>query len=483
MPKIQIPRKLLPIQSTKKPYVILAGGRSSCKSGTTARELVRRAQVERADVLCGREFQNSIEDSVHKIIKNVINNHNVQGFNITDSKIDCVTGGGFRFKGFNRNPGNIKSAEDFKYSWFEEAQYSSQETLELLLPTIRSAGSQLFFSLNPGSSEDPISKEFLTPYWDHILKYGYYEDDLHLIIHSTYKDNPWHDEVQEAKRLKAFETMSRAKYDHIWLGMFNDEVEDSLIIAEWFDACVDAHKRLGIAPSGMILAAHDPSDTGPDPKAYALRHGCVVTKVEERDSGDVNEGSSWATGMAIRDRADSYTWDGDGMGLALKSDVATAFKGKHTKVKIFRGSEDPDNPDSIYDGMEDVADGTTIGDLYRNKRAQYYFELRESMRKTYNAVVNGVYTNPDDIISFSSEMPLLQKLRSELCRIPIKPNRTGKLELYTKEEMKKKFKISSPNLADSCMMLMRVPDFRKNNVVIPQPMRPMGIVNNGRAIR
>jgi phage terminase large subunit len=91
------------------------------------------------------------------------------------------------------------------------------------------------------------------------------------------------------------------------------------------------------------------------------------------------------------------------------------------------------------------------------------------------AITQHTYTDPDTLISFSSDITELTQLRSELCRLPIKPNPNGMFELYTKEEMLKKFKIPSPNLADSVKMLFKVvhvPQF--GNTKRPKPIKPMG---------
>lgn len=484
MPEISVPEKLdnekYSIRTTNARIVVLIGGRGSAKSETLARLMLMKCQTEAADVLCAREFQNSIDDSIHKLISGLITKLSVTGFNVTDKKIDCTTGGKFRFKGFSRNPEAVKSAQDFKYLLFDEAQGISQQTIDELLPTIRASGSQLFFSANPQSSNDPFSKRFINPYRRDLLTRGYYEDEMHLIIFCNYNHNPFFPPELELQRQWDFKHLPRAKYLHIWEGEFNDSVEDALVQAEWFDACVDAHKTLGIKPVGLIMASHDPSDEGSDSKGYAMRHGSIVKRVEEKTTGNVNDGCDWATGMAINDRVDAYTWDCDGMGVALNKQVNASFLGKHTTVTQFKGSEGVDFPDAIFEPSEvsNVQEQKTNKQALKNKRAQYYLELRKRILNTYNAVVNKQYCDPDKMLSFDSDtidQGALQKLRSEVCRMPIKPNGNGLFELYTKLEMKTKFKMDSPNLADSLMMLMRQPhiDAAVKNVR-PRPIRPMG---------
>lgn len=480
MPTLQLPHKLEKILTTEARLVVLVGGRSSAKSETMGRLLLMRSQTEAADVLCGREYQNSIDDSVHKLIVGLIRKLDVKGFETTDKKIDCLTGGGFRFKGFSRNSDAVKSAQDFKYSWIEEAQSLSQKSIDDLLPTIRASGSKLFFTANPQSSADPFSKRFIVPYLSDLLSNGFYEDDLHLIIVANWRDNPWHGELEQ-QRLWDFENLPRAKYDHIWEGAFNDSIDDPLILAEWFDACIDAHKKLGFDPVGIRIAAHDPSDTGPDSKGYAMRHGSVILGLEEKEDGDINEGCDWATGKAINDSVDAFNWDCDGMGVGLARQISASMDGKKIDISMFKGSEAVDRPNAIFKPVEDaqVNNQKRNKDVVKNKRAQYYLELRDRMHRTFQAI-NGKYHDPDGLLSLDSGIKCLPKLRSELCRMPIKPNGSGRFELYRKDEMKAKFKFDSPNLADSVMMLMRMNVGRKkreaNTIknMKPQPLGWMG---------
>lgn len=477
MPSLQIPRKLERILTTKARFVVVIGGRSSGKSEGIGRLLLMLAQTQAADVLCGREYQNSIADSCHKLIKSLIPKTGAVGFDVTEQKIDCVTGGGFRFKGFSRSPDAVKSAQDFKYSWIEEAQALSQQSIDDLLPTIRAKGSKLFFTANPQSSADPFSKRFIVPYHSQLLSDGYYEDDLHLIILCNWRDNPWHGEL-ESQRVWDYANLPRALYDHIWEGAFNDSVGSSLIKAEWFDSCIDAHKRLGFSPAGLRMAAHDPSDEGGDPKGYAMRHGSVVLAVDEMTTGDVTTGCDWATGQAIRHSVDAFTWDCDGLGAGLARIVGMAFEGKRIVTAMFKGSEDVDFPDAIYkpvDASMLIQDQPTNKEVFRNKRVQYYAALRDRVLKTHNAVHRGIYSDPADMISFDGNITALAALRSELCRMPIKPNGNGLLDLYTKDEMKTRFKFRSPNLADSVAMLMRQPHIiAAHNHKLPRPAPKMG---------
>ncbi|QZA71247.1 terminase large subunit [Pseudomonas phage AH02] len=494
-PQVYLPAKLEKVLTSTKRFIIVIGGRGSGKSVGVADICLIDAKDNGAKTYCLREYQSSIRNSIHSLLKEEIERLEFAGFEVQDNGIKRNGTDAFQFAGLARNVDSIKSAHGFKRFQVEESQFISSNSLKALTPTARkkpmkgkpteleevvddpSSSVSMIFIANPGSSEDPFSRRFITPFKADLDRDGYYEDDLHLIVVVNYTDNPWyHLSGLEDERRWDYENLDRALYDHIWLGAFNDSVESALVKAEWFDACVDAHKKLGFAPTGARVSAHDPSDTGPDSKGFAGRHGSVVQVVKEMMDGTVNEGGHWAAGEAIQYQSDNFSWDGDGMGIALTEQMGTDFNGKNTSLTVFRGSESPDYPDAIYapSMVSPVAHQKTNRDTFKNKRAQYYFELRDRCYRTYRAVVHGEYHDPAKLISFDSSIELLHKLRAELCRMPIKPNGNGLFELYTKAEMKTKFKMASPNLADSVMILMRHVHQVKAAPVIPRPMRPMG---------
>ena len=482
---VKINSKLKRLVQSHKPIKAAIGGRGSGKSIGFGDIFTIKMDTEKSDIYCLREYQDSLADSVHRVFRASINERmHLTGWDIQSNTIIAPNGACTKYVGAARNPSSIQSAQDYKYSWFEEAQKASQESIDLLLPTIlRNHGSECWFSLNPCSVADPISQRLIAPFLDQLMTRGYYEDKVHLIAWVNWRDNPWWNESQELIRQWDFDHLTRAKYDWIWEGAFNDSVEDALILSEWFDACIDAHKRLGFRPQGIRFASHDPSDTGPDSKGFALRHGSVLIDLQEMTTGDINTGGDWATGLAIRHGVDAFTWDCDGMGVGLNRQVTAEFSGKSTIISMFRGSEGVDNPDAVFEpaDKQPVRDQKTNADALKNKRSQYYHQLRGRIYRTYRAVVFNEYHDPDTLISFSSDIAILPKLRSELCRMPVKPNGSGKFELYDKPTMKTKFKMSSPNLGDSVMMLMRTPHQIMTAATAKPPpvIRPQGVRTAG----
>lgn len=469
---------LEPLFTRPKRFNILIGGRGSGKSlGKGGHGSIMMHDMGR-NLMCIREFQASIADSVHALISDEIKRLELDNCDVTDKAIKFTHNKSMaRFMGLSRNPESVKSAFGFLDWWIEEAQFLSEKSLRVLTPTARKkpkkglpgklkeididevdvSAVSMTFCANPASSEDPFSQRFIVPFKSELDANGIYEDDMHLIIKMNWSDNPWFDESGlEQERQFDMANLPRTTYDWIWEGGFNDEIENALIKAEWFDACIDAHEKLGFKPYGVVKVTHDPSDLGPDPKAVCVRKGNVITNVVQRSDIDVNEGSDWALGIAINEGADQYEWDVGGMGVTLKRDVNAALEGKSMVAHQFNGGSAVDNPDMIHEpsGAQNIQSEKTNKEICKNLRAQCYLSLRDRVFRTYQAVEKGVMCDPSMLISFSSECENLTGLRSELCRLPIKPSTI--FEMYTKQEMRSKFKVRSPNLADTVMMSERL---------------------------
>lgn len=488
-PDVQIPLKLERTILTKAAIIILEGGRGSAKSETISAITASRVKDYGRKIGAFREFQISIEDSVHSILQKKIDRLSLPGFKITDTKIDHDNGGKVRYRGLSRNTEGVKSMDGFTDFWGEEAQTFSARSIELLEPTLREEGSQIWYSMNRGSSADPIFVEHIAPYEEYLLKNGIYEDEDILVISVHYTDNPWFPDVLEKKRKKNKLSWSTAKYEHVWDGKCNDEVENSIIKGDWFDAAVDVHKIPRLAkvfePHGAKVATHDPSDEGSDAKAYSLRHASIFQKIVCKSTGDVENGCSWATSNAINDGADWFIWDGDGMGSGLKFQVSDAFFGKPIKHYMFKGSlsgSAQDNAKAIY--MPTVLDDNdeskplSYADTFLNNRSQHSISLRNKFYNTYRCVVLGEYVDPTDMISIDSEgvldsegNPALAKLRSEVCRVPKKPNNRGLIQIMSKKDMAL-LGIISPNMYDSMMMNMFSPKIvAQEDLTIPMGPR------------
>jgi len=488
--EIEYVEKLHPLFTKPKRLKIAVGSRGSTKS-TAFADYVAARMAGGELWCCAREQLNSIEESVHRTILDEIDRLGLEGFNETKTEIKHESGGRCFYRGLSKNVTGLKSTlTGVDGLWIEEGEDLSDNTLRILTASVRlsaedtarrAAGEdvkfpEIFVSMNRGSINDPVSKKWLARAEESLQSCGYYEDDYMMVVEVNWDDVPeewFKNSGLEQERLDDLEHLTDEEYYAKWGSGYTDNVQNALILGKWFDACIDAHKKAGFEPMGAKIAAHDPSDTGADSKGYAERHGSVITCVEEKTDGDINQGCDWATDLAISHGVDAFTWDCDGMGVGLNRQVGQAFNQKKVSISMFKGSESPDNPEATYQPTRDsvVFNQQKIKDVCRNKRAQYYLELRDRIYKTYRKVVFDEHADIEDMISFDSNISNLPKLRAELCRLPVKDNRNGLFELYTKPEMKSKFQLSSPNLADSLMMLMRPVKPIQTAVRIPQPRK------------
>ena len=467
----EINQKLLWLASKSKRVKIAVGGRGSGKS-TGVGDLMLGFCGSGERICCTREFQNSIDDSVHENLKMEIERLGLDNqYTVMANQINAKSGGEIFYKGLARNITSLKSLAGVRRLWIEEGESVSEKSLRVLTPSIRSSAAdnvsnlheppEIWITMNRGSTNDAVAKKYLARAEPALAKQGYYEDDLMMVVEINYQDNPWFPPELEQERQDDYKNLPRAEYDHIWGGKNSDTVENAIIKPEWFDACIDAHIKLGFEPLGQERVCYDPADCGDD-KAVGYQHGSVLLGLESTDSGDVNTATDWAIDYGIDRKPDAFSWDGDGIGLALKRDVAKGFEGKKVEIEMFRGSESVDHPEHIYDRDSETKKQKKNKHAFRNKRAQYYFMLATKMRRTYMAVEReSKLHSPDDLISFCSKIEELPQLRAELCAIPRKFNGSGRYELFTKKEMKDKYDLQSPNRADVVMMLQRQAEIKR----------------------
>lgn len=206
-PGLQFPAKL---QCLFRParYKVLYGGRGGAKSWGIARALVLIAASSKKSIVCAREVQNTMRDSVHKLLKIQIEALGLsQFFKITDNSIKSSTGSEFVFKGLRVDGAQgLKSTAAIDICWVEEAQNVSEESWATLIPTVREDGSEIWISFNPHEEADPTYQRFvLRPPPDAVS------------VEINYDDNPWFPDVLR-REMEHCRSVDFDAYMHIWRG-------------------------------------------------------------------------------------------------------------------------------------------------------------------------------------------------------------------------------------------------------------------------
>jgi len=466
---LRIPEKLRPLITTPKRVKIAVGGRGSAKS--TAFGDIMLMFADQGERICAaREFQNSIDDSVHENLKQEIDRLGLVGFESLATEIRTANGGEIFYKGLARNITSLKSLAGVKRLWIEEGESVSENSLKILTPSIRSTAAannqdedppEIWITMNRGSCKDAVAKKYLKRAERELAKCGFYEDDLVMVVQVNWDENPWFPPELEQERQDDLLNLSYQEYRHIWEGDYYDEVENAIIPVEWFDAAIDAHEKLGFKPEGRKVTSHDPSDGG-DNKGIVVKHGSVFTKIGEITTKDVNDGFDEATAEAINNSSDDFVWDGGGMGVSLRRQASESFNGKRISFQMFDGGGAVEDPDKVYqldyNGNEKTKPKTNK-ETFVNLRAQYAWKLRDRFYKVWRAIEKGVYTDPDEMISICSEGNDIDSIRAEVCKVPRKFRGDGKIQIVSKPDMKKKpYELPSPGMFDSMMMAEIKPD-------------------------
>ena len=232
-----MPVKAQRVISAKKRYKVLRGGRGSAKSTSFADGIIVRAKREKIRVLCTREMQNSIRDSVHQLLSDRIE---ALGFDdyfvIQNDVIYSRCGSEIIFKGLKHNVKEIASMQGIDICWVEEAEAVSEYSWTKLIPTIREEDSEIWVSFNPENERSPTYQKFVKNPPD---------DCISEIL--NYDENKYFPEVLR-KEMEYDKRVDPDKYQHIWMGQVKSYGEDLIIknfVIEAFETPSDAEFRFG----------------------------------------------------------------------------------------------------------------------------------------------------------------------------------------------------------------------------------------------
>jgi phage terminase large subunit len=374
------------------------GGRYSLKSHTVARILLIKAYEKKRRFGCFREFQNSIGDSSHQLLADLIQQYKLNMFVVTrDSIINKINGSDFLFKGLRNNTQNIKSIEGIDYAWVEEAQTITTNSIEVLTPTIRKKGSKIIWTYNRLNELDPIHQRLviegrpdtiiINANYDVALKYGWLEDVI----------------IQEIERDKA---EAPELYAHKWLGEPINQDEMSIIGRL---PILDAMNRK-IEDDGVVEVGADIARMGGDRIVFWMRKGLKTINTQTLSK------------MRTTQCCDALERFMDfNKEIALKVDD-TGVGGGVTDEMIKRGyNVIPIN----FGGMPNDKD------KYPNWISEAWFHMAEIMP--------------------TIELPMDADLLMELSTRQWKMDNKGKRRVESKDDYKKRG-FRSPDLADACII-------------------------------
>ncbi len=230
-------------------YKVCRGGRGSAKSWSIARALLIQAAQKPLRVLCTREVQKSIQQSVYQLLKDQIEHLGLSGeYETLATEIRGKNGSLFLFSGLSdMTAESLKSFEGVDIVWVEEAQSVSKSSWNILIPTIRKESSEIWISYNPQLESDETHQRFtMNPPPDCVN------------VEVNWRDNPFFPKVLEAERKHAEATMKPEEYAHIWEGKCKPAVEGAI----YFDQMAQAEKRIGSIPHAPLLKTHAVWDLG-----------------------------------------------------------------------------------------------------------------------------------------------------------------------------------------------------------------------------
>ncbi|WP_166792647.1 PBSX family phage terminase large subunit [Cryobacterium algoricola] len=240
--------------------IVFYGGRGSGKSKHVALALILRGRQKRLRILCTREIQNTISDSVHKLLRDIIDENGFTDYEVTDKLIrNRVTDTEFLFAGLRHNVNEIKSMEGIDIAWVEEAQSISDASLKVLAPTIRKKGSQLIFTFNRFKELDPVYVRYVLKKpaktysaqvnYDVLDRAGLFPDTLRLEMEEDRKDP--------------------AAFAHVWLGEPVNQADNAIISRT---AVLEAMDR-NVDDEGAVQVGVDVARMGDDRTVFKKRKG------------------------------------------------------------------------------------------------------------------------------------------------------------------------------------------------------------------
>lgn len=416
---------------------VLYGGRASSKSWDAAGFVTFLANKYKLRVLCVRQFQNKISESVYALLKIQIERFKLQGrFDVQRDKIyNTATGSEFMFYGLWRSIDEIKSLESIDILWIEEAHNLTEEQWKILEPTIRKDHSQVWVIFNPRLATDFAYKRFVKN-----------PPPRTIVRQINFDENPFLSDTMQAI-IDAAREEDADEFAHIYLGVPKDDDDSVIIKRSWIQYAIDAHKTV-IPESGSwaggVTVGYDVADDGGDKNATTTMDGSIAVGLDEwkGNENELKESAERVLLTAKQAGAKQIGYDSIGVGAGTGSTLNGLGWSKHFK---FNAGGAVHKPEQRYGDTKIMNK-----DFFSNIKAQAWWLTADRFRNTYLAVTKGRKFAADEMISISSECDskLLDQLMDELATPKRDFDNAGKVKVESKKDLKKR-EVLSPNIADS----------------------------------
>jgi len=414
---------------------VLHGGRSSSKSWELAGRAAQIGQKYKTRFLCVRRFQNKIKESVYTLIRNQIDNFGFEGYDVQASTIKHSIGSEFVFYGIERNIDEIKSFEGADVLWIEEAQNLTREQWDILEPTIRKEGSEIWLSFNGRLMTDFVWQHFIvnTP-------------ENTIVRHVNYNDNPFLSKTL-LNIINELKESDYDRYEHVYLGTPLSESDKTVIKRKWLEAAIDLHLDKDLDMEGRSVVGYDVADSGDDLNSKTLFDGSICLYCDEWKGGENELTKSAKSVRLLAKKVNAIViYDSIGVGAGTGSTLNDLDYTNHAK---FNAAGKVIKPVRKYEGIRQK-------EFFSNLKAQAWWLVADRLRNAYDYKVNGNHKySGNELISISSDIPNLEGLLTELAT-PFKDfDKSGRVKVESKDDLKNRG-VNSPNKADSFIMAASV---------------------------
>lgn len=316
------------------------GGRGAgAKSWGIASLLIQRANREQIRIGCFREIQRSLEESSYTLMINTIRRLGYAGWNVTKEYIESPTGSRIIFRGLKdiQASGQVKGLESFDVFWLEEAATISKESIDMILPTLRKEGSELWASWNPETENDPV---------DVMLWNSSRKDVIRIAFKPGKADNPWWTKELQTEMEQAF-LDDPDEAEHIWNGLPRKQGQRSIFSRVKIRAAMD---RIIDIPEGKVQIGCDVARFGDDKTVIYKRKGLKTIDCKVSSKQDTMTTAYQIWDMANRDPSINIVIDDGGLGGGV-SDRLKELGAKVTRVNFGGAPDDKDKFTSAADEL------------------------------------------------------------------------------------------------------------------------------------